>query len=161
MSDIVTFVKAMIIGAVSELLAFFAPIGDNFIAMVWLFGLNFLFGLLADILAGRDFAMKKAITCITHATLFFALCASLYGIGYYQHMRNEVLQQCVSSFCWILVYCYSTNIVRNVRGMLRRETPAYKTVDMLYNSLTLAFVKGLPSVGEILKKRKEERHENK
>jgi hypothetical protein len=33
MSDIVTFVKAMIIGVVSELLAFFAPIGDNFIAL--------------------------------------------------------------------------------------------------------------------------------
>lgn len=31
MSDIVTFfIKAMIIGLVSELLAFFAPIGDNF-----------------------------------------------------------------------------------------------------------------------------------
>lgn len=67
----------------------------------------------------------------------------------------------MSSFCWILVYCYSTNIVRNVRSMLRRETPAYKAVDMLYNSLTLAFVKGLPIVGEILKQRKEERNENK
>lgn len=161
MNDIITFVKAMIIGVVSELLAFFAPIGDNFIAMVWLFGLNFLFGLLADILAGRDFAMKKAITCITHATLFFALCASLYGIGYYQHMRNEVLQQCVSSFCWILVYCYSTNIVRNVRTMLRNDTPAYKATDLLYSTLTLAFVKALPFVGEILKQRKEEKNGNK
>ena len=161
MSDIVTFIKAMIIGIVSELLAFFAPIGDNFVAMVWLFALNFLFGLLADILAGRDFSMRKAITCITHATLFFALCASLYGIGYYQHMRNEVLQQCVSSFCWILVYCYSTNIVRNVRSMLLHETPAYKALDLLYSTLTLAFVKALPFVGEILKQKREERHENK
>ena len=161
MSDVITFIKAIIIGAVSELLSFFAPIEDNFLAMVWLFGLNFLFGMLADVLDGREFSAKKAFSCVAHAAVFFVLCASMYGIGHYQSMNNAVLQQCVSSFCWILVYCYSTNIVRNVRSMLRREAPAYKAVDMLYNSLTLAFVKGLPIVGEILKQRKEERNENK
>ena len=161
MNDFITFTKAMIIGIVSELLSFFAPIENNLVAMVWLFGLNFFFGMLADILGGKDFSMRKAITCVTHATLFFVLCASLYGIGHYQNVCAEVLQQCVSSFCWILVYCYSTNIVRNVRSMLQRETPAYRAVDMLYNTLTLAFVKALPFMAEILKQRKEERNENK
>ena len=161
MNNVITCVKATIIGVASELMAFFAPIENNFIAMVWLFTLNFFFGLLADVIAGRDFSMKKAIACITHATLFFALCASLYGIGYYQNVCNEVLTQCVSSFCWILVYCYTTNIIRNVRGMLQRDTPAYRAADMLYNTLTLAFVKALPFMSEVLKKRKEERHEGK
>lgn len=161
MSDFVTYVKAMIIGALSELLAFFAPIGGNFIAMVWLFALNFLFGMLADVLAGRDFSMRKAIACISHATLFFALCASLYGIGHFQNVGDEMLNQCVSSFCWILVYCYSTNIVRNIRSVLRNDTPAYRTLDLLYSALTLAFVKALPFVAEILKQRKEERDANK
>lgn len=161
MNDFITFIKAMIIGVVSEMLAFFAPIEGNFIAMVWLFGLNFLFGMLADIIAGREFSMRKAIACVSHATLFFALCASLYGIGFFQHVHSDVLGQCVSSFCWILVYCYSTNIVRNVRSMLRNDTPAYKAVDLLYNALTLAFVKALPFVAEILKQRKEDRNENK
>ena len=45
--------------------------------------------------------------------------------------------------------------------MLRNDTPAYKAVDLLYNALTLAFVKALPFVAEILKQRKEERSENK
>ena len=161
MNDFITFVKAAIIGLLSELFAFFAPIGGNFIAMVWLFALNFLFGMLADIVAGRDFSMRKAITCITHATLFFALCASLYGIGYFQNVCEEMLNQCVSSFCWILVYCYSTNIVRNIRCVLRSETPAYKTVDLLYNVLTLAFIKALPFMADIIKQRKEERNADK
>ena len=161
MNDFVTFVKAAIIGIVSEMLAFFAPIENNFIALVWLFGLNFLFGLLSDVLRGKDFSMRKAITCITHATMFFSLCASLYGIGYFQNVCEEMLNQCVSSFCWILVYCYSTNIVRNIRSVLRGETPAYRTLDLLYNALTLAFVKGLPFVAEILKQRKEERNADK
>ena len=52
MSDFVTYVKVIIIGAISELLAFFAPIEENFISLVWLFALNFLFGMLAD--AWRD-----------------------------------------------------------------------------------------------------------
>ena len=151
-----TFTKAIIIGIVSEMLAFFAPIEHNFIALVWLFGLNFLFGLLADVLRGRDFSMRKAITCITHASLFFALCASLYGIGYFQNVSEEMLNQCVSSFCWILVYCYSTNIVRNIRSVLDPQTPAYKAVDLLYSALTLAFVKVLPYMAEILKKKKDE-----
>lgn len=155
MNDFITFVKAMIIGIMSELFAFFAPIGNNFMALVWLFALNFLFGMLADVLTGRDFSMRKAFTCISHATLFFALCASLYGIGHYQQMNNEVLHQCVSSFCWILVYCYSTNIVRNVRSLLRNTTPAFKAVDLLYSALTLTFVKALPFLGEILNQRKE------
>ena len=155
MNDFITFVKAMIIGIVSELFAFFAPIENNFMALVWLFTLNFLFGMLADILAGREFSMRKAFACISHATLFFALCASLYGIGHYQQMNNEVLHQCVSSFCWILVYCYSTNIVRNVRSLLYNNTPAFKAVDLLYNALTLAFIKSLPIFNEILKQRRE------
>ena len=161
MNDIITFVKAVIIGVLSELLAFFAPIEGNFISLVWLFALNFLFGMLADVLVGREFSMRKAIACITHATMFFALCASLYGIGFYQHLREEMLTQCVSSFCWILIYCYSTNIVRNIRAVLRVETPAYRTVDLLYSVLTLAFVKTLPFMAEILKQRKEERDANK
>ena len=161
MNDFVTFVKAAIIGIVSEMLAFFAPIENNFIALVWLFGLNFLFGLLGDVLCGKDFSMRKAITCITHATMFFALCASLYGIGYFQNVCEEMLNQCVSTFCWILVYCYSTNIVRNIRCVLRSETPVYRTVDLLYNALTLAFVKGLPFVADIIKQRKEERYADK
>lgn len=161
MNDIITYTKAMIIGVLSELLAFFAPIEHNFYAMVWLFGLNFVFGLLADVIRGKDFSMRKAITCITHATLFFALCASLYGIGYYQEVAGNVLHQCVSSFCWILVYCYSTNIVRNIRSVLQKETPACKAMDLLYSVLTLAFVKGLPFMAEILKQRKEERNADK
>ena len=118
MNDIVTFTKAAIIGLVSEMLAFFAPIENNFIALVWLFAMNFLFGLLSDILRGKDFSMRKAIACLTHATMFFALCASLYGIGHFQNVCEEMLNQCVSSFCWILVYCYSTNIVRNIPRLL-------------------------------------------
>ncbi len=161
MNDLITFIKAAIIGILSELFAFFAPIEKNFIALVWLFALNFLFGLLADTLCGRNFSMRKAIACLTHATMFFALCASLYGIGFYQQMCTDVLHQCVSSFCWILIYCYSTNIVRNVRSVLRHDTPAYRTVDLLYGTLTLAFVKALPIVAEVLKERKEERHAGK
>lgn len=161
MNDSITFIKATIIGIVSELFAFFAPIENNFVALVWLFALNFVFGLLADALNGREFSMRKAVACVTHATMFFALCASLYGIGFYQKMCTDVLHQCVSSFCWILIYCYSTNIVRNVRSVLRHDTPAYRTIDLLYSTLTLAFVKALPFVGEILKQRKEEMHAGK
>ncbi|MBQ2368395.1 MAG: hypothetical protein II296_08770 [Bacteroidaceae bacterium] len=161
MSDAITFTKAAIIGLLSELLAFFAPIENNFIALVWLFALNFLFGLLADVLRGRDFSMRKAITCITHASLFFALCASLYGIGYFQNVSEEMLNQCVSSFCWILVYCYSTNIVRNIRSVVDKETPAYKALDLVYHTLTMAFVRVLPYIGDIIKQKKEERHGNK
>ena len=161
MNDFITYFKAVIIGAISELLAFFAPIENNFIALVWLFVLNFIFGLLTDIIQGKDFSMKKAVACITHATMFFALCASLYGIGYFQHVCNEVLGQCVSSFCWILIYCYSTNIVRNIRGILRKETPAYRTVDLLYGVLTLTFIKTMPFIEEIIKQKKLKRYEDK
>lgn len=156
-----TFIKAAIIGILSEFLAFFAPIESNCIALVWLFALNFAFGMLADVLNDRAFSMRKAISCLTHAAMFFTLCASLYGIGYYQHLREEMLAQCVSSFCWILVYCYSTNIVRNVRALLQQKTPAYKAVDMLYGVLTLAFIKTLPFMAEILKHKKEDRDANK
>ena len=156
MNDIITSIKAAIIGTLSSLFAFFAPIENNFVALVWLFALNFFVGLLADVIAGRDFSLKKAISCLSHAAMFFVLCASLYGIGYYQKMSADVLHQCVSSFCWILIYCYSTNIVRNIRCALKSGTPAYRTVDLLYDVLTLAFVKTLPFVGEIIKQRKEE-----
>lgn len=154
MNDIITFIKASIIGVISELFAFFAPIEKNMLALTWLFILNFIFGMLADILAGKDFSLRKSISCITHATMFFALCASLYGIGFYQEVCEEVLNQCVSSFCWILIYCYSTNIVRNVRVILKNDTPAYKTVDFLYSALSMTFVKTLPFVEEIIKQNK-------
>lgn len=161
MNDIITSIKAAIIGTLSSLFAFFAPIENNFVALVWLFALNFFVGLLADVIAGRDFSLKKAISCLSHAAMFFVLCASLYGIGYYQKMSADVLHQCVSSFCWILIYCYSTNIVRNVRSTIKESSPAYRAADLLYKALTLAFVKTLPFVEEILKQRREERNESK
>jgi hypothetical protein len=44
---------------------------------------------------------------------------------------------------------------------LRNDTPAFKAVDLLYNTLTLAFVKTLPFIEEILKQRKEVRNADK
>lgn len=138
--------KDVIVGIVLAVLAFLKPLEGELWSLTIVFGLNFLFGYLNDMIEhGADFSMKKAIACIGHAMIFFMLCLAIYGIGKLKGEEARAMQ-CVSFFSYLIIYFYGCNVLRNCKGMLRKGTTPWHVVSALYFMLRFEFVKMVPGL---------------
>lgn len=147
--------KTMIAGFLAGVLGWLEPIAGDVFTLIWIFVLNFIIGFLTDKIAnGNDFNLKKAWRCLTEATLFFVLVASIYGVGHLKH-QPEAAIQCVSTVAYVIIYFYSTNILRNLMQVLKPETPAYRVVDFLYYILSFEVIHKIPFLGDYMRRKSE------
>jgi len=147
--------RTLIAGLIAGILGWLEPISGDVFTLIYIFALNFLFGYLADrIAAGNDFSLKKAWRCLTEATLFFLLVVSIYGIGKLKH-QPEAAIQCVSTVAYIVMYFYATNILRNLKQVLRPATPAFRVVDFLYYIVSFEIIHRIPFLSDYLNKKQE------
>ncbi|MBR6140902.1 MAG: phage holin family protein [Bacteroidaceae bacterium] len=148
--------RTLIAGFLAGVLGWLEPIAGDVFTLIYIFVLNFFFGYLADRIAnGNDFNLKKAWRCLTEAALFFLLVASIYGIGKMKQQPDAAIQ-CVSTVAYIVIYFYSTNILRNLMQVLKPHTPAFRAVDFLYYILSFEIIRKIPLLGEYLNSKKEE-----
>ena len=126
----------MAIGAVVSLLA---PIQNFMYAMMLLFGLNFLFGFLADRLNGKEWETKKAMKFILYCCLFFVAVCALFIIGHLMGEKDQSIAV-VKILCWGAIYIFGINIFRNWRDILTPGTAWYKFVDLMYYVLSVKFI---------------------
>lgn len=149
--------RTLIAGLIAGILGWLEPIAGDCFTLIYIFVLNFFFGYLADrIVAGNDFNLKKAWRCLTEAALFFLLVLSIYGIGQMKH-QPEAAVQCVSTVAYIVIYFYATNILRNLKQVLKDGTPAYNVVDFLYYILSFEIIHRIPVLGNYIDKRNHDR----
>ncbi len=142
--------RTLIAGFFAALLGWLEPIAGDVFTLIYIFILNFCFGYLAGRIAYQeDFNLKKALECIKQAALFFLIVLSIYLIGDLKN-QQEGAMQCVSTVVYIVIYFYTTNILRNLKKVLRGGTPAYKAVDFLYYLLSFEIIKKIPVLGEYL-----------
>lgn len=142
--------RTLIAGFLAGVLGWLEPIAGNVFALVNIFVLNFVFGYLAGRLAnGEDFDFKKAWRCISEAGLFFVIVGSIYTIGRLKE-QPEAAVQCVSTVAYVVIYFYTTNILKNMKKFLRTGTPAYRAVDFLYYLLSFEIIHKIPVLGEYL-----------
>lgn len=132
----------MIVGGVMSLLS---PIEKFMGAMTVLFILNFMFGLLSAIVNKEGWSTKKAMWFFGYCAIFFVTCASLFVIGHFMGQPDEA-QAVVKCICFLAVYIFSVNIVRNWKSVLVKGTAWYKFVDLLYYVLTMEVIEKLPMV---------------
>lgn len=137
--------KALVMTVFGLLASLFAPIWDFMIAMMLLLTLNLLFGIASAWASGEGWSWKKA-------RMFFVFCFGLFGtfavmfaVGHYLHEDAEAAM-CVKYACFVAVWVFGTNILRNWRSMLHEGTATYKLVDILLYILTVQFVERLPFV---------------
>lgn len=146
--------RTLISGLIASVLGFLEPIVGDVFALLTIFVLNFAFGLLADrIVNGKDFDFKKAWRCIVEATIFFLIVTCIYLVGKLKD-QDEAAVQCVSSVSYVVIYFYTTNILRNIKKFLKTGTPAYKVVDFLYFLLSFEVVQKIPVLKEYLEQDK-------
>lgn len=126
----------MLVGAVFSLLA---PIQNFMYAMVTLFSVNFLFGLLADRAAGEKWQTKKALWFFAHCAVFFVTACALFVIGYLMGETKESVAV-VKIMCYMAVYVFTVNILRNWKKVVPYGGAWWKLVDLLYYVLSVKFI---------------------
>lgn len=126
----------MVMGGVFTLLA---PIQNFMYAMVALFGLNFMFGLLAARVQGEKWSTKKALWFFGHSAIFFLTVCALFIIG---HLMGETKEatSVVKIMCYMAIYIFSVNILRNWKKIVPFGSVWHRLVDLLYYVLSVKFV---------------------
>ncbi len=124
----------------ANIAAFLFPIKNEIFGLVFLFSVNFLFGLFADISNHRDWSFKKAFRLFRDAAVYFTMIASIYLLGYLKG-EEAATMQCVSFLTYVAIYFYGTNILRNARMMTQEKSTLFRVLDFLYYVLSLRIVK--------------------
>lgn len=151
----ITELKTLVLTLFGLLASLFSPIQDFMRAMLILLTVNLLFGIGAAITSGEGWSWKKASMFFVFCTGLFFCFASMFAVGHFLHQDAEAVM-CVKYACFIALWVFGTNILKNWRKMLRPGTATYKFVDIIYYVLTVQFVEKLPWV----KKYQEERENN-
>lgn len=150
-----TEIKTLVLTIFGLLTSMFAPIKDFMFAMLILLTVNLFFGIASAVAKGEPWSWKKAAMFLVFCGGLAFTFASMFAVGHFLHNDAEAAL-CVKYACWIAVWVFGTNILRNWRSMLRPGTSTYKFVDILYYILTVQFVEKLPFV----KKWQEEQSKN-
>jgi len=143
------------------IVAFLKPIEGELSSLFLIFFLNFFFGYLTgSIASGEKFNFKKAFRCIGEATVFFILCLAVFMLGKFKGQQQGALQ-CVSFITYVIIYLYSTNILRNLRKLFKKDTTPWLVVSFLYYVLRFKFVERIPYLSEYLNINKEVSNESR
>ena len=152
-------IKNVIIGIILAILAYLEPIEGELQTLFLVFFLNFLFGYISGMVKGEDFDLKKALTCVLHAAIFFLLCAAIYVVGRLKGQMAGAVQ-CVSFITYLVIYFYGLNILRNLKKIFKDNTPPWHVVNTLYFILRFKFIEHIPYLSDYLDKQgeKEDNH---
>ena len=152
MGEIKTYI-VMVIGALFTLLS---PIQNFMWAMVTLFAVNFLFGLLAAIVNKEEWSNKKALMFFGYCFIFFGTACSFFIIGHFMNEDSQAIAL-VKILCYLAVYIFGTNICRNWLNIVPKGSTWYKMVDLLYYVLSVKFIEKF----DVVKRWQEERNNTK
>lgn len=136
-------IKGLIFTIIGLLTSLFAPIIDFMIAMMILLTINLLFGIASARVNGEEWSWKKMSMFFVFCGGLFITFASMFLVGHFLHNDSEAAL-CVKYACFIAVWVFGTNILKNWRKMLVKGTATYKFVDALLYVLTVQFVEKLP-----------------
>lgn len=133
-------VRLMVPAMCANAVALLCPIRNEIFALVLLFAVNFLFGLLADLCNHRDWSFRKAFCMFRDAAVFFVMLAAIYLLGHFKGEDRAVVQ-CISFLTYVAMYFYGTNILRNARMVTHESSTLFRILDFLYYLLSLRVVK--------------------
>lgn len=140
-----TELKALAITVFGLLASMFSPIMDFMVAMLILLTVNLLFGVASAWASGERWSWKKASMFFVFCFGLFGTFASMFAVGHFLHEDAEAAL-CVKYACFVALWVFGTNILKNWRKMLKEGTATWKFVDILLYVLTVQFVEKLPWV---------------
>lgn len=144
--------KGFAIGIAGALLAYLNPLQGDFYALLLIFLLNFLTGLLSSFCVYKEkWKFSKAWKCIKESAVFFVLIGSIFFIGE-KKGNAEGAMQCVTFVTYSVVYFYSVNILRNLKLLF----PKNSAISFLYDIISIEFSKKIPGLKNYLQKNENE-----
>lgn len=146
--------KSFLIAACSAVLSFFMPISDFMVAMIMLFIVNFVFGLLADIVNGYGWNKKKANMFFLYCLVFFAIAMFIFTIGHLLHAHNEAIQG-VKYLCIVALWFFGVNISRNWMNITKDGSTFHKLANFIYYVLSMQIVEKIPFLKQFMEDKKE------
>lgn len=144
-------IKTIVVYAVGAIMTLLAPIQNFMYAMLILFGVNFLFGLIAARIKEEKWSTRKALMFFVYVLVFLVIACMSFIIGHLMGEHEQAIAV-VKILCYIAVYIFGTNIFRNLRNIAPKDTAWYKLFDLCYYTLSVKFIEKF----DFVKKWKEE-----
>ena len=148
-------IKTIIVYAVGAIMTLLAPIQNFMYAMLILFGINFFFGLVAARMKEEKWSTKKALMFFVYVVVFLVIACTAFIIGHLMGEHEQAIAV-VKILCYIAVYIFGTNIFRNLRHIVPKDTAWYKLFDLCYYTLSVKFIEKFDFVKKWQEERKEE-----
>lgn len=146
--------KGFFIAAFSAVLSFFMPISDFMVAMIMLFLVNFVFGVLADIVNGGRWEKKKANMFFLYCLVFFAIALFIFTIGHLLHAHNEAIQG-VKYLCVVALWFFGVNISRNWMLITKEGSTFHKLAYFIYYVLSMQIIEKIPFLKQFMEEKKD------
>lgn len=129
-------VKIIFASLLANIAGLLFPIKNEIFGLVFLFSVNFIMGLLADVGNRRDWSFRKAFCFFRDATIYFVMVTSIYMLG---RLKGEEVAavHCVSFMIYVAIYFYGTNILRNARLITNEKSTLYRILDFLHYIMSL------------------------
>lgn len=129
-------VKIIFASLLANIAGLLFPIKNEIFGLVFLFSVNFIMGLLADVGNRRDWSFRKAFCFFRDATIYFVMVTSIYMLG---RLKGEEVAavHCVSFMIYVAIYFYGTNILRNARLITNEKSTLYRILDFLHYIISL------------------------
>ena len=137
-------IKTTVVAVTMQMLAYFKPLDDEIFILCMIFIVNFVSGLLNDLIVNNNsFSFKKAWRCVTEVTVFFTMCLVIFTFGEKKGWEDRSTQA-VSFLTYVITWFYSQNILRNLKGMMTPGSAAHGVISFLYYVVSVEFVKKIP-----------------
>lgn len=143
--------RTVIVTVIGAILTMLAPIQNFMYAMVLLFALNFIFGIVAAWVNKEGWDTKKALMFFAYCAIFFVTACAVFIIGHFMGEHQQAITV-VKILCYLAVYVFGTNIFRNLCLIVPPNSNWYKLFDLCYYMLSVKFIEKFP----FIKKRQEE-----
>jgi hypothetical protein len=147
--------KVSLAAFMSMLLTFLHPLSGNLHALFAVFLVNFVCGILADIIANdAGFQLRKAVNLIYQLAGFFGMACFIYYFG----KQMDVSQSALNLISWttyFVFWAFGTNCLRNMLLITPAQGPSHRVISVLYYWLSVEFVKDIPLLSAYLKHTKD------
>ena len=148
-------IKTIVVYAVGAIMTLLAPIQNFMYAMLILFSINFFIGLFAARVKEEKWSTKKALWFFVYVAIFLFIACMAFIIGHLMGEHEQAIAV-VKILCYIAVYIFGTNIFRNLRKIVPKDTAWYRLFDLCYYTLSVKFIEKF----DFVKKWREESKEN-
>ena len=150
-------IRTIIVYSVGAIMTLLAPIQNFMYAMLVLFGMNFFIGLLAARMKEEKWSTKKALMFFVYVAIFLVIACMSFIIGHLMGEHEQAVAV-VKILCYIAVYIFGTNILRNLRKIVPYGTAWYRLFDLCYYTLSVKFIEKFDFVKKWREESEQESH---